>query len=170
MASKQQYVRQYNAFRGVDFTSDPVDVADYRVQYAVNMWRDYENNNGSMIETIPGYRKLPDLPYPDFNDSEELHIHNLNGLHQYRTTDADGNIIDYLIVHDARLLYYKKYDSDEEFKIMFSNNLEFFMSNSKSSSVITNNKLYIIDGSNIIAVQPSSDEDGNDILIAKTFD
>lgn len=170
MASKQQYVRQYNAFRGVDFTSDPVDVADYRVQYAVNMWRDYENNNGSMIETIPGYRKLPDLPYPDFKDSEELHIHNLNGLHQYRTTDADGNIIDYLIVHDARLLYYKKYDSDEEFKIMFSNNLEFFMSNSKSSSVITNNKLYIIDGSNIIAVQPSSDEDGNDILIAKTFD
>ena len=169
--SNQQYVRQYNSFRGVDFTSDPVNVADYRLQYAVNMWRDYENNNGNMIETVPGFRKIGKESLPEFGDF--INESKSNGMHYYRTTDHKGNLVDYVISHEGCALIYKRVDSDEPFRAMYSGNLPYFMANHKSESVLTNNKLYMVDGSNIIAIEPSTeiDDDGKtvDILIAKTF-
>ena len=169
--ANQQYIRQYNSFRGVDFTSDPVNVADYRLQYAVNMWRDYENNNGNMIETVPGFREIGKTPITEFGDF--ANESKSNGMHHYRTTDHKGNLVDYVISHEGCALFYKKANSDEDFRAMYSGNLPYFMANHKSESVLTNNKLYMVDGSNIIAIEPSTEiinGETKDILIAKTFD
>lgn len=163
MANKQQYVRQYNSFRGVDFTSDPVDVADYRVQYAVNMWRDYENNNGSMIETIPGFRRIvrPSLAMPEWE---------LNGLHQYRSTDENGKTVDYLIIHLRSSLFCLNTTTGKMFDFPIkSGSLIAYMENSESKSVMANNKLVLVDGKNIITIEPNSGADkGIYPLLAKT--
>ena len=167
MASKQQYVRQYNAFRGVDFTSDPVDVADYRVQYAVNMWRDYENNNGSMIETIPGFRRI-------YRPSLTISEWKLNGLHQYRSTDKNGKTVDYLIIHLSNSLFYLNTATGKMFDSPIKSGssdtyLTTYMENSESKSVMANNKLILVDGKNIITVEPNSGDDtGEYPLLAKT--
>ena len=158
---EQEYIRQYNSFRGVDFTSDPVDVPDYRLQYAVNMWRDYENGNGNMIETIPGFRAIAANPLK------------FNGLHHYRTTDKNGKIIDFLVVHRANTLSYSPTEniSFETFKEVRSGSSDYsfvFMSTSPSVSVMSNNKLIILDGEKIVVVEPSYNENDELVLIAKT--
>jgi hypothetical protein len=156
----QEYIRQYNSFRGVDFTSDPVDVPDYRLQYAVNMWRDYENGNGNMIETIPGFRVIATNPAK------------FNGLHHYRTTDKHGKIIDFLVIHISMSLMYSQTEniSAETFKPVRSGNSDApfsFMENAPSVSVMSNNKLIMLDGEKIVIVEPTY-VDEELVLFAKT--
>ncbi len=155
----QEYIRQYNSFRGVDFTSDPVDVPDYRLQYAVNMWRDYENGNGNMIETIPGFRKIFDeIPNKDDDPNAKM-----NGLHHYRTTDADGNLIDYLIIHFGRKLH--SYNTNTKTTSLIrlrslyaSASIETYIENQASKSVLSNNKLWITEGKHMFSVEPFAKE------------
>ena len=40
------YTQHYSNFIGVDLSSDPRAVARNRLSYAVNMWRDYESEQG----------------------------------------------------------------------------------------------------------------------------
>lgn len=53
-----EYTRYYGDFRGVDFSSEQTEVHDQRFAYAVNMYRDYRNSEGNVIETIPGFRRV----------------------------------------------------------------------------------------------------------------
>ena len=48
--------REYKNFRGVDFSNS--DVSLYRSPYSVNMWKNYEDSNGTCIETRPGMELL----------------------------------------------------------------------------------------------------------------
>lgn len=161
----QEYIRQYNSFRGVDFTSDPVDVPDYRLQYAVNMWRDYENGNGNMIETIPGFRKIFDeIPNKDGDSNAKM-----NGLHYYRTTDADGNLIDYLIIHFGRNLHSyntkTKTTSLIRLRSLYAEaSVVTYIENQTSKSVLSNNKLWIIDGKHMFSVEPFAKEGSDEEL------
>lgn len=165
----EQFVRQYAAFRGVDFSSDPSDVADYRVAYAENMWRDYQNGNGDMIETIPGYRTITrELESAWTEDGYTLtKSKTIYGLHQYRAS-IDGTIKDYIIVHIGRSLYFKDVNSSDKFVEMESGRkvdsglsrydvARNFMGLSHSTSVMSNNKLLIIDSNNIVTVYPNAD-------------
>lgn len=52
------YTQYYSNFIGVDMSSDPRTVARNRLAYSVNMWRDYESNQGAAVETFPGFRRL----------------------------------------------------------------------------------------------------------------
>ena len=63
--------RVYGNFRGVDFTSDPAQVSPYRFSHCVNMWKDYESQNGIAVETFPGYRRLATASG------------NMNGIHKF---------------------------------------------------------------------------------------
>ena len=166
----EQFVRQYAAFRGVDFSSDPSDVADYRVAYAENMWRDYQNGNGDMIETIPGYRAITrELESKWTEDGQNLtKSTKIYGLHQYRV-NIGGTIKDYLIVHVGRSLFFKDINADSSVFTKMESGREYtvgensygitdaFMFQSKSTSVTVNNKLIIIDGRNIATIYPNAD-------------
>ena len=55
-----EYTRYYGDFRGVDFSSEQTEVHEQRFAYAVNMYRDYRNSEGNVIETIPGFRRVID--------------------------------------------------------------------------------------------------------------
>ena len=161
----EQYVRQYAEFRGVDFSSDPLNINDSRVAYAVNMWRDYQNGNGDMIETIPGFRCFSG-DYPIYGGTFPGYRTNINGMHYYRTTDKEGQIKDYLIVHVYTSLFYKEHLAEGSFLELPSDGNTTFMKDAKSSSVMVNNMLYIIDGANFISISPSSD--GLEAFILKT--
>ena len=52
----ETYSQSYSGFVGVDFTNDPAYVARNRLAHCVNMWRDYDSENGAAIETFPGFR------------------------------------------------------------------------------------------------------------------
>lgn len=60
MNSDSQYNRYLGAggFRGVDVSDDPSKINETRFANATNMWKDYENQSGIAVETIPGYRKI----------------------------------------------------------------------------------------------------------------
>ena len=60
MNSVSQYNRYLGAggFRGVDVSDDPSKINETRFANATNMWKDYENQSGIAVETIPGYRKI----------------------------------------------------------------------------------------------------------------
>ncbi len=67
--------RVYGNFRGVDFTSDPAQVSPYRFSHCVNMWKDYESQNGIAVETFPGYRRLT---------LSSAGTSKVNGIHRYK--------------------------------------------------------------------------------------
>lgn len=51
------YGMNYSNFIGVDVSSDPRVVARNRLAHSVNMWRDYESEQGAAVETFPGFRR-----------------------------------------------------------------------------------------------------------------
>lgn len=52
------YTKVYKDFKGVDLSSEPSEVDDRRFAHAINVWRDYHNENGEAVETAPGFRVL----------------------------------------------------------------------------------------------------------------
>ena len=54
--AQSTYTMNYSNFIGADMSSDARVVSRNRLAYAVNMWRDYESEQGAAIETVPGFR------------------------------------------------------------------------------------------------------------------
>lgn len=109
--------RVYGNFRGVDFTSDPAQVSPYRFSHCVNMWKDYESQNGIAVETFPGYRRLATA------------VGDMNGIHKF------GNKIYCHIGTEFYLL------DGVQFKEKASG-----LADHKSTSFVWGDKLYILDG------------------------
>jgi hypothetical protein len=131
-------------FRGVDYSSDPSEVADYRLAECENMYKDYHSGQGQAIETIPGFRLIKDF-------GEKIY-----GIHIYQKGDEKT-----LLVHAGDKLY--KAESIEITDETVWTPLErtvpidgighykdLIMSERKSSSFNFNNRLYIIDGKNYV--------------------
>lgn len=153
-----EYIRRYGNFRGVDFSSDPAEVADYRFCHAENVWKDYAAWNGNAVETIPGYRLIN-------NFKERIY-----GIHKVRLpiptgADEEGGYADYIIVHAGKNLFYKKVEEMEDENIIwrkvFSDpykeegedyNTEAYMLEKESNSVVFNNQLFVIDGNRILII------------------
>jgi hypothetical protein len=80
LQNRDTYNAYYGDFRGVDFSSDHTQVHPNRLAYAVNMYKDYASAQGSCIETIPGYRRVVDVPTKEtiygihhlFKDGEDI--------------------------------------------------------------------------------------------------
>ena len=67
-------------------SSDPRTVARNRLAYSVNMWRDYESEQGAAVETVPGFRRV-------FKEEDD---HIIRQIWHYK-----GNYNNYIIVaHD----------------------------------------------------------------------
>ncbi|MBQ9116278.1 MAG: hypothetical protein IJY04_04595, partial [Clostridia bacterium] len=83
------YSRSLDGFIGLDSASEPSRVSPERMAYSVNMWRDYESENGGAIETVPGWRKL-------FSGNYRVY-----GLFGFRGCSGS----EYLVVHLGASLY-----------------------------------------------------------------
>ena len=59
--AQSTYTQYYSNFIGTDMSSDPRVVARNRLAYSVNMWRDYESEQGAAVETFPGFRKVKSM-------------------------------------------------------------------------------------------------------------
>ena len=117
--------RTYSDFRGVDFANDPSLVLLSRSPDALNVWKNYKDTQGSCIETRPGYRELA-----NFEDS-------INGMYFYN---------DKVLIHSGTNLYLWSNFPDAPTNTILKNN----MNDVKSSFVIFNEKLYIVDGLNYL--------------------
>lgn len=84
---------QYNAylgaggFRGVDVSDDPSKINGTRFANATNMWKDYENQSGIAVETMPGYRKLKST------------LTKINGIFRYVYNIGEVDEQRYVVVH-----------------------------------------------------------------------
>ena len=118
--------RTYTNFKGVDFANDPSLVNLSRSPDALNVWRNYSNSQENCIETRPGYVKLGDFES------------NINGIYMY---DNKG------LVHAGTSLYlWNNFpDTPAEKELLKSD-----MNNVRSSFVIFDDKLYILDGLNYL--------------------
>ena len=117
--------RIYSSFRGVDFINDPSLVLLSRSPDALNIWKNYRDTQGSCIETRPGYRELA-----NFGGK-------INGIYFYK---------DKVLVHAGTNLYLWNNFPDAPTETILKSN----MNDEKSSFVIFNEKVYIIDGLNYL--------------------
>lgn len=118
--------RTYSNFKGVDFANEPGIVDISRSPDALNIWKNYSDTQGSCIETRPGYVSLANFEnqiygFYVFNGKAFIH----SGTNLYLWTNFP--------------------DTPEEKELLKSD-----MNNIRSSFVIFNDKLYILDGKNYL--------------------
>lgn len=83
MSGVTTQTREYKSFRGVDFSTRPDEVAYFRSPDALNMWRNYKNDNQSGgIETRPDIELLKDfgdtiygIAFYDINGEKHRIVH-----------------------------------------------------------------------------------------------
>lgn len=142
------YVQSYSGFVGVDFTSDPAYVARNRLAHCVNMWRDYDSENGAAIETFPGFREVVGL---DDECGEILKVYHFNPKY------------DYLIIHTTKGIFQKQLTSNisNHRPIELSDKIDKEMNGGYtwSTGFAQNNRLYIL--SNIGYFRLENDDYGN---------
>ena len=132
-SSRSQYTRSYGTVRGVDFSSDPSEVAADRAADLVNMYRDYDSEHGAAIETIPGYRCLFDIGGK------------INGIWGY-SSSQDESMENYVVVHAGTGLY--TFKADERDSGIFEQRFD-GLADMPSTAFLQNNNFYICDGDGI---------------------
>lgn len=122
--------RTYADFTGVDFLDEPSLIDIRRSPDALNVWKNYRDNQGTCIETRPGYRKIAQI-----GNSK------INGLYIFSLTKA--------IVHSGTSLYeWTNFPSEPESTDLVK--IYTTMNNQRSYFNKVNNKLYINDGKNYL--------------------
>lgn len=122
--------RTYADFTGVDFLDEPSLIDIRRSPDALNVWKNYRDNQGTCIETRPGYRKIA-----------QIGNGKINGLYIFSLTKA--------IVHSGISLYeWTNFPSEPENTDLVEIYTE--MNNQRSYFNKVNNKLYINDGKNYL--------------------
>ena len=122
--------RTYADFTGVDFLDEPSLIDIRRSPDALNVWKNYRDNQGTCIETRPGYRKIA-----------RIGNNKINGLYIFSLTKA--------IVHSGTSLYeWTNFPSEPESTDLVEIYTE--MNNQRSYFNKVNNKLYINDGKNYL--------------------
>ena len=130
--------RTYSNFRGVDFANEPGIVNISRSPDALNIWKNYSDTQGSCIETRPGYVKLANFE----NEIYGFYVYNGKAF-----------------IHSGTNLYlWTNFpDAPEEKELLKSD-----MNNIRSSFVIFDDKLYILDGRNYLVYDTELKEVKND--------
>lgn len=122
--------RVYGNLKGVDFGSDPGMVDLSRSPDALNVWRNYQKDSGTCIQTRPGYMFLGDIGT------------NINGFYVFNSDKA--------LVHSGNVLYLWTNFPEEP----ITTELSVTMNNRKSYMFSVNDgdvaKVYIIDGINYL--------------------
>ncbi len=105
-ASGSLIYRNYNNFRGVDFSNRKDEVSIYRSPDALNVWKNYKSSNGNCIETRPDVEELKE--YEDsiygvyfFNSKKIVH----SGTKLY---NEDEVIYDKMSEHESNFFIYER--------------------------------------------------------------
>lgn len=122
------YAKRYDAFAGVDFSTNPAQVDDSRSPICENMIADYAGYPEKRI----GWRKLCSVASP------------VNGLFYAVFSSGTGH----LIAHGGTKLY--TWDDDTPVELYTS------MNNAKSVAFSHSGKLYILDGAHYLCVYESA--------------
>lgn len=141
--------RTYTDFRGVDFLNEASLLLANRSPDALNVWKNYENTQGTCIETRPGYRKIAQIG----NDK-------INGIYIYQKTKA--------IVHSETKLYlWNNFPSEpsEDNIIVLHENMN---RNHRTCFHQFDEKLYINDGSNYLVYDGTELKDVSEISFIPT--
>lgn len=120
--------RTYTNFRGVDFSNS--DVLSYRSPYSINMWKNYEDSNGTCIETRPGMKLLENFGNQIF------------GLFFYKVL----NEVETLVHVGTKLLKWDNYPNSPAETTEICTGLN----PSKSQHFVFNNIFFLKDGINYI--------------------
>lgn len=143
------YTAYYGNFIGMDASSDPKAVARNRLAYSINMWRDYESEQGAAVETFPGFRRVAHSLGLDSSGGEVGAVH---GLYHFRSRRG----IDYVVVHAGSRLYCFENEAlasgDYEEIAKRSAIIKEGVADADSTGFIFNNNLYILDGSHYLSV------------------
>lgn len=122
--------RTYADFTGVDFLDEPSLIDIRRSPDALNVWKNYRDNQGTCIETRPGYRQIAKV-----GNSK------INGIYIYSLTKA--------IVHSGTSLYiwanFPSEPTESDLMTIYTD-----MNNQRSCFNKINDKLYINDGKNYL--------------------
>jgi len=150
-----EYSITYRNMRGVDFSQGPSSKSGQRYSYLENMYRDYECGDGSLIESVPGFRKIASL-------GEKVHA-----IHAHK----DSNGKDVAIVHSGDNLYSIKVEKRDE-----TGDISpiIKISDSKSSAFRFGNNLYVLDGSEIVKITDYDEAsyinpEDNSVYVPTTF-
>lgn len=135
--------RTYSDFRGVDFANDPSLVLLSRSPDALNVWKNYQDTQGSCIESRPGYRKMAQFKTTVDN---ELVGEKINGMYFYSNK---------VFVHAGTHLYLWNNFPNTPSQASDVTTLKADMNNAKSSFSIFDEKLYILDGTNYLVYDDS---------------
>ena len=102
--------RNYSTFRGVDFSNRKDEVNLYRSPDALNMWKNYRNNNGKCVETRPDievYQEYEDSIYGVFfytySGVKHLITHRSTKLYDGTTQIYSG-----MALHESKFFVYNK--------------------------------------------------------------
>lgn len=102
LGNRDVFNRYYGDFRGVDFSNDHALVNPLRFAYAVNMYKDYQSEQGKAIETIPGFRVICDdikgeiRAIHSYKKDEQTHIL-VHAVETSKEGDKTGRL--YKVVH-----------------------------------------------------------------------
>lgn len=138
MASiKDILTRTYQNFRGVDFSNS--DVKSYRSPAALNMWKNYEDSNGTCIETRPGMKLLDTFGNQIF------------GLFFYKVT----NTTQVLLHVGTKLIRWTNYPTTPA----VTTELKTGLNPAYSQSFVFNNIFFLKDGINYIEYDGTTAKD-----------
>lgn len=147
--ARSTHTQYYSNFVGLDASSDPRAVSRNRLAYLVNMWRDYESEQGAAVETFPGFRRVAhSLGF----DAEGDEIGAVHGLYHFRSRKGK----DYVVVHAGTKIYAFEnnalasgdYEKISERSAIISEGV----ADRDSTGFIYNNNLYILDGDHYLTV------------------
>ncbi|MBQ5801330.1 MAG: leucine-rich repeat domain-containing protein, partial [Clostridia bacterium] len=163
-----EYTRYYNSLLGLDLTEVPSASASMRMSNIENMYRDYYGNDGTALETVPGFRRL-------FRFTFEGEGRRINAIRHYTPKGADE---EFLVIHAGRSLYrvpLAKRDEEApelipiisysgEFEIREDNPL----ANKKSHMFEEDGRLFILDGEDYFCLDGASLKKVSDIAYIPT--
>ncbi len=146
IAKSTQYSRYYGEFSGIDLSSSAGNLEKTRCCDMRNMYRDYYGNDGSAIETVPGFRRLH-----SFSVAGERR--RINSLLRFSPRWAEG---EHIAVHAGKRLFFYPIDAkDSETELTLlperlcsSDGAQEYASlaDSKSRMFEHNGELFILDG------------------------
>jgi len=82
---------------GVDFSMGSASPSKRRYAYLENMYRDYENGDAALLESVPGFRKIISLggrihaiySHKNENGDDYAVIHCSNKLYRFKVSERD---------------------------------------------------------------------------------
>lgn len=124
------YPRNVESFVGLDCAAEASNISPRRMAHCVNMWRDYESENGSAIETMPGWRRL-------ISGSGRV-----NGIFGYRGFVG----VEYLLLHVGKQLYRIPLKDIENVSSLNKYATSVTLNDAPSVFFESNGRFYLLDG------------------------